>query len=152
VTALNELFISSGTSLTVNEIHAHDAVSVSKTSVRSSLKQLADGYDLVSSRDDPDDGRRQLWMDEGVTDLEEVEQAEIDLPDMDDETLDSMGLLADDGTPKVSKAQITRYRISTSDLRKSTSGCGQTGADADTRGDGGGSDGDSGVSGERSGS
>lgn len=64
------------------DITQHDTVSVSGRQVLNCLNRLVD-FGLLGKRADPDDGRRVLWTDSGLSTLEEHEQGVVELPEVD---------------------------------------------------------------------
>lgn len=115
--AWQDLSVSTGTSLTVSDIHDHEAVSVTKTRARSILHRFETELNLIDRRDDPDDGRQYLWSDRGLRDIEHLETADYDLPSLSDSQKEAVGLVDDDGELKVEETQISRYATNTSNLR-----------------------------------
>jgi hypothetical protein len=137
--------------VTTQDVAEHDAVDVTERTVLSNLHQLSDELGLLECEDDPDDGRRNLWNDDGLSGVERHDQASVEMPELDDEELDEMGLLDDDGEVIADEMEISRYSINTSDFRfyggvtGGVSGAGDT--PGETSGSSGGSGGGTGVSG-----
>ena len=61
----------------------HPEVSVSERQVRRVLRDFADEYGLLYQDDHPDDGRKVVWKDDGLADIELVADEEFDLPDFE---------------------------------------------------------------------
>ena len=66
----------------VSEIADHDAISVSERQVRNALDNFCDlGY--VKKGNHPEDGRKNVYVDDGLSKVSSEERAEIELPDVD---------------------------------------------------------------------
>jgi hypothetical protein len=68
--------------VTVGEIADHDAIEVTERQVRNALDNFCElGY--VEKGDHPEDGRKNVYVDDGLSDVDPEQEAEIELPDVD---------------------------------------------------------------------
>ena len=66
----------------VDDVASHPSVSISRRQIRNILSRFADaGY--ISKGDHPTDGRKTAYVDDGLLDVEEHEQGEVELPEVD---------------------------------------------------------------------
>ena len=66
----------------VSEIASHEAVSVSERQVRNALESFVElGY--VKKGDHPNDGRKNVYVDDGLGNVDPEEYAEVELPELD---------------------------------------------------------------------
>jgi len=71
----------------VSEIAGHDAISVTERQVRNALDTFCDlGY--VKKGDHPEDGRKNVYVDDGLSNVDPEKRAEIELPDVEWPDLD----------------------------------------------------------------
>lgn len=82
LTAWTDLSPSELKTVEVAEIAAHDAVSVSERQVRNALDSFCElGY--VKKGDHPNDGRKNVYVDDGLGGVDPEEYAEVELPELD---------------------------------------------------------------------
>lgn len=80
--AWNDLSPGSLKTVEVSEIAGHDAVSVSERQVRNALDSFVElGY--VKKGDHPNDGRKNVYVDDGLGGVDPEEYAEVELPDLE---------------------------------------------------------------------
>jgi hypothetical protein len=78
---------------TTADVVEHPAVDVGRRQVLNHLEALREEYDVLDRRQDPDDGRRVVWCDDGLHRLGEhgdVGLEPVDLDDLDDDEVDEL--------------------------------------------------------------
>jgi len=82
LTAWADLSLDELKTVEVAEITSHRAVDVSARQVRNSLDRFVElGY--VKKMDHPEDGRKNVYVDDGLSDVDPEERAELELPDVE---------------------------------------------------------------------
>ena len=123
--------------VTSSDVTEHDAVSKSDRRVRSLLEKAATDHGLLTRRKGEGPNGAHLYADAGMSALEEEEMAEMEMPDLDDETMEDLGLVDEDGEPVAESVEISRYSLNTSNLRSAEGEPGESSGDDPVATDGG---------------